>query len=255
MRYPINQIKWFTLVELIVTIAILAILWTLAFLSLQWHIVNSRNTVRIDSLQKISSAVQRYLTSQKTILAISGEGREVSWASIAGSIILNGTYKAGVPQYRVLWLPEDWFKDPQTQDDYLIGVTSLLSGKSYEIATTIESDGLTHAQVVWLWTPRWVSSINGTAKVWDTTFVITSPTDIGKFYPLDTVEWPWIPIGTTIQEVSADGQSIILSNAFTSTGSQMNLALLETAGLISSYDDSAVPVIDFGTALPYALSK
>jgi len=54
----------FTLVELIVVITILAILWTIAFLSLQWYWKDSRNSVRFNDLKLIESALELY--SQKT---------------------------------------------------------------------------------------------------------------------------------------------------------------------------------------------
>ena len=45
-----KSIKGFTLVELIVVITILAILWTLAFISLQWYSRDSRDSARISDL-------------------------------------------------------------------------------------------------------------------------------------------------------------------------------------------------------------
>jgi prepilin-type N-terminal cleavage/methylation domain-containing protein len=45
--------KWFTLVELIVVITILAILGTIAFISLQWHSRNARDSVRINDMASI----------------------------------------------------------------------------------------------------------------------------------------------------------------------------------------------------------
>ena len=52
---------WFTLIELMVWVAIIAILWTLSFLSYTWQIWSSRDSVRLDNLAKI----QLYLTSYK----------------------------------------------------------------------------------------------------------------------------------------------------------------------------------------------
>jgi len=49
--------NWFTLVELIVVITILAILWTIAFISLQWYTRDARDSWRITNLSKIN----RYL--------------------------------------------------------------------------------------------------------------------------------------------------------------------------------------------------
>lgn len=52
--------KWFTLVELIVVITILAILWTIAFLSLQWYSTSARNSTRTSDLNSIKSAFEMY---------------------------------------------------------------------------------------------------------------------------------------------------------------------------------------------------
>ena len=50
-KYYMNkQKKAFTLVELIVVITILAILWTIAFISLQWYSRDSRDSVRISDM-------------------------------------------------------------------------------------------------------------------------------------------------------------------------------------------------------------
>ena len=46
----IKDTKAFTLVELIVVITILAILWTIAFISLQWYSANARDSVRISNI-------------------------------------------------------------------------------------------------------------------------------------------------------------------------------------------------------------
>ena len=52
--------KGFTLVELIVVITILAILWTIAFISLQWYSKSSRDSVRISDLSAISSSLELF---------------------------------------------------------------------------------------------------------------------------------------------------------------------------------------------------
>lgn len=46
--------KAFTLVELIVVITIIAILWTIAFISLQWYSQNARDWVRVSDMKNIS---------------------------------------------------------------------------------------------------------------------------------------------------------------------------------------------------------
>ena len=52
--------KAFTLVELIVIITILAILWTIAFLSFQWYTKSARDSVRISDLKNIEKALSLY---------------------------------------------------------------------------------------------------------------------------------------------------------------------------------------------------
>ena len=57
-----NNSKAFTLVELIVVITILAILWTIAFLSFQWYSKDSRDTVRLNDLKTIEKSLELYVT-------------------------------------------------------------------------------------------------------------------------------------------------------------------------------------------------
>ena len=55
-----KQTKAFTLVELIVVITILAILWTIAFLSLQWYSKDSRDSVRQSDISNIVTSLSLY---------------------------------------------------------------------------------------------------------------------------------------------------------------------------------------------------
>ena len=50
--------KAFTLVELIVVITILAVLWTIAFISLQSYTISARDSVRVADLNTIKSAIE-----------------------------------------------------------------------------------------------------------------------------------------------------------------------------------------------------
>ena len=54
--------KGFTLVELIVVITILAILWTIAFISLQWYAANARDSVRIQDIANIKKSMELFVT-------------------------------------------------------------------------------------------------------------------------------------------------------------------------------------------------
>ena len=57
-----KQTKAFTLVELIVVITILAILWTIAFISLQWYSRDARDSVRQSDIANIVKSMGLYET-------------------------------------------------------------------------------------------------------------------------------------------------------------------------------------------------
>ena len=52
--------KWFTLVELIVVITILAILWIIAFISLQWYSKTARDSTRISDLSTMKTSLELF---------------------------------------------------------------------------------------------------------------------------------------------------------------------------------------------------
>ncbi len=56
--------KAFTLVELIVVITILAILWTIAFISFKWYSSNARDGVRIADLNSIKKNLELFITEK-----------------------------------------------------------------------------------------------------------------------------------------------------------------------------------------------
>jgi len=55
-----NKIQAFTLVELIVVITILAILWTIAFISLQWYASQARDSKRLSDIQNIKTSLELF---------------------------------------------------------------------------------------------------------------------------------------------------------------------------------------------------
>ena len=50
----------FTLVELIVVITILAILWTIAFISLQWYSKSARDSARVSDMSRIKTSLELF---------------------------------------------------------------------------------------------------------------------------------------------------------------------------------------------------
>ena len=66
--------KAFTLVELIVVITILAILWTIAFISLQWYSAQARDSKRLSDVQNIKKSLELFsLNTWKYPLPDDGE--------------------------------------------------------------------------------------------------------------------------------------------------------------------------------------
>jgi prepilin-type N-terminal cleavage/methylation domain-containing protein len=76
-----NNKSAFTLVELIVVITILAILWTIAFISLQWYSRDSRDSVRISDIASIKTWLELFqLDSGKYPLPTEKYEITYSWA-------------------------------------------------------------------------------------------------------------------------------------------------------------------------------
>lgn len=109
--------KAFTLVELIVVITILAILWTISFISLQWYSAEARDSKRISDTSSLLTKVN----IEQTKWEIPLEKLIVSTHTYSGQIL----WKANSP-YESMWKvdfellkenPEN-FKDPSTKADY-----------------------------------------------------------------------------------------------------------------------------------------
>lgn len=61
VRRPSYTTRAFTLIELIVVITILAILWTIAFISLQWYSSQARDSVRISDIKSAELWLELYI--------------------------------------------------------------------------------------------------------------------------------------------------------------------------------------------------
>ncbi len=73
----------FTLVELIVVITILAILWTIAFISLQWYSKDARDSTRISDLSSMKSSLELFqLDAGKYPIPTDGVDITYSWWTV-----------------------------------------------------------------------------------------------------------------------------------------------------------------------------
>lgn len=178
-----NKKYAFTLVELIVVITILAILWTIAFISLQWYSKSSRESVRISDMSKIRTSLELFHINANKYpdpteaypVTYSGWLAWYQW-SFWNSTFINVEKLDEIPT------------DPLTWKEYTYSV--LNTKQEYEIASISEWDdnslSLNNNEVVaaektaWAnitWTYNWVSlkvNANSTSYILAVPSIITS---------------------------------------------------------------------------------
>lgn len=125
-----NLQKGFTLVELIVVITILAILGTIAFISLQGYSQDAKNSKVTSDLRTVVSAIETGVTDGSVTLAsvistnASGSGLTSSGTTFGGGIAFgSGTYDKGIIDFAALRQNGADFKDPEG-NDYLAAYIS-----------------------------------------------------------------------------------------------------------------------------------
>jgi len=113
-----NNIKWFTLVELIVVITILAILGTIAFISLSWNTQDAKNSKITTDIKSIISAIEINLV--KHSLSVSDvHGTEFQQNSVTGTgmdntvTISNTNHRAWDINFSAIKQPWADFKTPE----------------------------------------------------------------------------------------------------------------------------------------------
>lgn len=123
--------KWFTLVELIVTILILSILWLIAFMSFQWYSQNARDSLRMSDISNIKKVVEFYY-SEKSLYPIPTKYSNISysWATVWmewtfwEDTLTNVKHMSKAPY------------DPLKNNEYTFSVTNLLN--SYQVWYALE---------------------------------------------------------------------------------------------------------------------
>jgi Tfp pilus assembly protein FimT len=120
MKKQLNKWKWFTLVELIVIITILAILWTISFIALQGFAVNARDAKRTIDVKNLIWKINIEQT----------RGVNISDLIITDphNIIINWTWAKShqwIANFVNLKENEENFKDPLNKNqDYLLARAS-----------------------------------------------------------------------------------------------------------------------------------
>ena len=126
-------ILWFTLLELIVVITILAILWTIAFIAMQGYSKTARDSKRISDVSRIKTSLELFKIESATYPEVT-DGYEVtySWATAW----TQGTFWEQT--YRNVEKLDKVPLDPTTNIPYTYSITS--NKKEYQVASIIETD-------------------------------------------------------------------------------------------------------------------
>ena len=128
-----KQKLWFTLVELIVVITILAILWTIAFIALQWYSKTARDSARISDMSRIKTSLELFMVEWwKYPEPTNPKAVTYSWTLNAWNqgIFWETTFRNVM---RLDKVP----KDPVTGTEYTYSVTN--TRKEYQLAWVLET--------------------------------------------------------------------------------------------------------------------
>ncbi len=124
--------KAFTLVELIVVIIIIAILWTIAFISLQWYSKSARDVRRTTDIQNIKKSLELFiLRTGKYPLPDNSGTVSYSWDLLRTQWTIWDTVSTNLSRN----LNEKPL-DPLTKIEYTYSVTNIQ--KEYEIMVIYE---------------------------------------------------------------------------------------------------------------------
>ncbi len=171
-----NTKNAFTLVELIVVITILAILGTIAFISLQGYSQDAKNTKVIQDLNNISSKIN-IKTSQKDAVTYPSlrsndtfSTNSVSWNFNSGTILDNTNYGVGNISFAVLWEDGAKFKDNEGRD-YIFAYAAWGWASMFQVAGQIRDAADNNAVIVKgsyyeviAWDVDWLISYSGSTN-------------------------------------------------------------------------------------------
>ena len=187
-----KQKQAFTLVELIVVITILAILWTIAFISLQWYSASSRDSVRISDLWNMRTSLELFhLNSGKYPLPDNNEIVSYSWETLWYQWTFWKTVVSQLSR-NMNEVPTD----PLTEREYVFSTAN--NKNEFQILTLLESDlslntiSQTNAATITVtpkvdWTYNWVF-LKTASYIVPTPSIITSE---------EIWVWVWLTLDNT----------------------------------------------------------
>lgn len=120
-----KQKNAFTLVELIVVITILAILWTIAFINLQWYSMWARDSKRVSDISNIQKKIWIEMWKWTPLSTLINTVKTNLWLTIDNNTATSIQWTANFQN-----LKEDGnsFKDPTTKWDYVLSYSVWWSG-------------------------------------------------------------------------------------------------------------------------------
>lgn len=145
--------KWFTLVELIVVITILAILGTIWFISLQWYSRDARNSARTTDISTIEKAISLHRTRWNP-LPTPDNSSVVSY----GWYALWSQWTYGAESMKKVWSLTTVPVDPASKNEYNFSVSN--TWREYQVAWVFEWE--------FSYTPIWPNQAYAAEKTWKT---------------------------------------------------------------------------------------
>lgn len=235
----------FTLIELIVVITILAILGTIAFISLQGYSADARNSKRLSDINSISSAMWIKQTEGVSLMnLVTADPERTVTGNLAGVTIDTTSYTAGQPNYTLLGIKESEFSDPSKKKAYLVGVTTTGGGRS-QFVSLKEEDGDFKIQISGNFVGRQTSKASDTnGTITDGSNKITMTKDLGRFKVGDTVN------GGKITSISDDMTTLTTKDNYSwDTLTKITLAENEVEYLVEDRDGAAITAATVGSKL------
>jgi len=259
LRSKGRKVRAFTLVELIVVITILAILWTIAFISLQWYSRDARDSTRTADLWNMKTSLELYsLKTWKYPKPDNFSTVTSSWDIVWYQWVVWDQVTTNLKSLNEKPL------DPLLNTPYIYSTTS--SYKEYQVLAMYEwsvayNPLINSANAAWEvltpkldWTYNWVyvqttryiiptPSII-TSEPWNITLtwttiisqVVTNWINIPKIWSLQAKTWSltlWtFTIAPKITKNSTDAEKVIAINAIQNTYTWSNLATQENIAYI-----------------------
>jgi prepilin-type N-terminal cleavage/methylation domain-containing protein len=247
----------FTLVELIVVITILAILWTIAFLSFQWYNRSARDSVRTSDIKNIEQWL--WVMIAKSWIVPTPDDNKITLT--ASWTVIWYQWYAWKQVQNAIWMSANWWKDPIDLSYYTYSTNS--NKTKYQLLGFLEWT-ISKSEILWKsyaidysnkfiitrWSEIWI-------LLWNSWTTLNQPIQENGSWIIDltkTTTSSWYILQFSNTETS---KTIIWTSTY--TGSLYSLFYNKNESLfldknLAKYDDSLVLYLDMET-LTWTLLK